>query len=72
VRYTVRAGDIMRDNSEWRFVTSTQKRDDWRWQQVNREGEVVKRSRESFAFLLECVADARKHGYVPSTQDAGP
>ncbi len=55
----------MRNGVRWIFATSTLRRDDWRWQQLGRDGKVLKRSRRKFHFLLECIADARKHGYVP-------
>lgn len=63
----------MRNSVRWIFATSTLRRDDWRWQQLGQNGEVLKRSRGKFHFLLQCIADARKHGYKPDadmTHDA--
>ncbi len=58
----------MRNGVRWIFATSTLRRDDWWWQQLGRDGKVLKRSRRKFHFLLECIADARKHGYVPDAE----
>jgi hypothetical protein len=61
----------MRNRVRWIFVTTRLQRDDWRWQQLDETGNVVKRSRVAFPFFLQCVADATKHGYVAEAQTAG-
>jgi hypothetical protein len=37
----------------------------WRWRQVDSQGNVTQESGRSFELYLECIEDARAHGYCP-------
>ena len=42
----------------------------WEWQRLDREsGEPLERSRELFATLRDCIADATTHGYLGAARE---
>ena len=47
--------------SEWIFAAS--KRGEWRWRVTHPDGTQVSSMRR-FTVLKDCIADARRHGYV--------
>jgi hypothetical protein len=48
---------------KWFFDLTGEKQDAWRWLLVADDGAVMKTSHRTFAYYLDCVADAERHGY---------
>jgi hypothetical protein len=51
----------------WQFVPVRHPRDSsihWKWQAFSQAGQLAHESQDTFDTLTECIADARKAGYV--------
>ena len=49
----------------WRFFSTPEAR--WRWQQLASDGTVLAESPETYADYEDCLADARRGGYLFET-----
>jgi len=52
----------------WQFVPGIEGTDravKWRWYAYTQAANLFNKSPDSFDTLLECMEDAKKHGYVP-------
>ena len=49
---------------KWYFDLTGEKQDIWSWCMVDDANVVQKRSDRTFPYYLDCVADAKKHGFT--------
>jgi len=65
MQYIGQAGsDNPQLNPVWRFYSDATHR--WRWQRLAFDGKVVADSKSAYSQYEACLANATKHGYVPS------
>jgi hypothetical protein len=47
----------------WYFDLVGAKQERWVWREIDEHGEIMRACATKFAYYVDCVADAEKHGY---------
>jgi len=56
------------DRREWQFIEHVDGR--YQWRHVDSRGQVLSESPSTFLFLLSCMKDAVRHGYIDEVDHA--